>query len=215
MLSRTNFSQRFFTVNNLRISIVSAAAVATTVAFAGCAMNMGTPSNSMMDAGHNSSMMGTSNTNEFSTVDIMFAQTMTAHHQQAVEMSDLALATSTNLDVRALAQKIRDAQAPEITLMKSWLDKAGSSTTMGHSMEDMGQGMAGMMTDTEMTALKNATGANFDALFLKGMIAHHEGAIQMATMVTNSTNPDVKNLAEVIVSSQSAEIAEMKMMLAK
>ena len=75
--------------------------------------------------------------------------------------------------------------------------------------------MAGMMTDTEMTALKNATGANFDTLFLEGMIAHHEGAIQMATMVKNSTNPDVKKLAEAIVSSQSAEIAEMKMMLAK
>ena len=66
-----------------------------------------------------------------------------------------------------------------------------------------------------MTALKNATGANFDTLFLEGMIAHHEGAIQMATMVKNSTNPDVKKLAEAIVSSQSAEIAEMKMMLAK
>lgn len=215
MLSRTNFSQRFFTVNNLRISIVGAAAVATTVAFAGCAMNMGAPSNSMMDAGHNSSMMNSSNASEFSTADVMFAQTMTAHHQQAVEMSDLALATSTNLDVRALAQKIRDAQAPEITLMKSWLDKAGSTTMMGHSMNDMGMGMAGMMTDTEMTALKNATGANFDTLFLEGMIAHHEGAIQMATMVKNSTNPDVKKLAEAIVSSQSAEIAEMKMMLAK
>ena len=81
---------------------------------------------------------------------------------------------------------------------------------MGHDM-----GMDGMLSDDEMTALENATGAEFDRLFVKGMIAHHEGAIEMAQMVLNSNNAEAKALGEAIVSSQTAQIVTLKQLLAK
>lgn len=206
MFSRTNFSHTILTRTHVRTAGIVAAALATTVALAGCTMNMGTPDNGMM---------GSSNSSEFSNTDVMFAQMMIPHHQQAVDMSDLALATSTNPEVLALAQKIRDAQAPEIELMTSWIEKAGAATTMGHGMDDMGMGMGGMMSDEEMMALKNATGTAFDTLYLEGMIAHHEGALQMVKMISNSGNAEVKKLGDAIVTGQTAEIAQMKTMLAK
>lgn len=204
MFSRTNFSHTISTRTNIRTAGMLAAALATTVALSGCTINMGTPDNGMM---------GSSNSSEFSNTDVMFAQMMIPHHQQAVDMSDLALATSTNPEVLSLAQKIRGAQAPEIALMTSWIEKAGAATAMGHGMGDMGMG--GMMSDEEMTALKNATGTAFDTLYLEGMIAHHEGALQMVKMISNSGNSEVKRLGNAIVTGQTAEIAQMKTMLAK
>ena len=67
----------------------------------------------------------------------------------------------------------------------------------------------------EMMALKDATGSDFDTLYLEGMIAHHEGALDMVKMVANSNNAEVKKLSEAIVTSQTAEIAQMKTVLAK
>jgi uncharacterized protein (DUF305 family) len=144
--------------------------------------------------------------------DIMFAQMMIPHHEQAVEMSDFALLTSTNPEVLALAKDIRDAQAPEILQMKGWLKMSNSSLDMGHSM---GGGMGGMLSDSEVTTLKNATGKTFDTLFLNGMIAHHEGAIHMTLMIKDSANPEVKTLGENIVTSQTAQITLMKDMLSR
>ena len=213
MSSRTNFSASTARGKRLKIVGIAVATMAATVTLAGCTINSGTPDGSMMGSDSHNGMMGSSNSSEFSTTDVMFAQMMIPHHQQAVEMSDLALTTSTNPDVLALAQKIRDAQAPEIALMTSWLDTAGANTTMGHSMDDMG--MDGMLSGDEMTALKAATGTDFDTLYLQGMIGHHEGALQMVTMIANSSNADVKKLGAAIVTSQTAEIAQMKTLLAK
>ena len=154
--------------------------------------------------------MGNSSSNEsdYSSNDIMFAQMMIPHHQQAVEMSDLALSISTNENVLALARQIRAAQAPEITQMKAWLTAAGASSTMGHDM-----GMDGMLSDDEIDALSKATGNEFDKLFLSGMIAHHEGALAMVTMIEDSENDEARKLASDIKSSQSAEIELMKVYL--
>jgi uncharacterized protein (DUF305 family) len=216
MFSRTKFTQTGLAKRNARIAAITAVALASTVALAGCSIDMGVPDNSTMGNGSNNSMMGDSDSSEFSNTDVMFAQMMIPHHQQAVEMSDLALAISTNPKVLALAQKIRDAQAPESELMKSWLTKAGADTTMGHEMHDMGMGMGGMdgmMSEDKMTALAQATGTAFDTLYLEGMIAHHEGALQMVKMIANSSNADVMKLGEEIVAGQTAEIAQMKTML--
>ena len=213
MSSRTNFSRKAVRKNGLKFLGITGGAVAAAIALAGCTINIGTPGGSMMGGDSNNGMMGSSNSSEFSNTDVMFAQMMIPHHQQAVDMSDLALATSTNPDVLALAQKIKDAQAPEIELMRGWLDKAGANTTMGHGMDDMGMG--GMMSDEEMAALKDATGSDFDTLYLQGMITHHEGALQMVKMIANSTNAEVKKLGEAITTSQSAEITLMKTMLTK
>ena len=142
--------------------------------------------------------------------DAMFLQMMIPHHQQAVVMSDLALSTSKDAEVLKLAKQIRDAQAPEIIKMQGWLTDSGLSQDPGHSM---GDGMGGMLADSELSALKGSTGKAFDKLFLAGMIAHHEGAIHMVMMIENSSNSDVNNLGQEIVKSQSAEIELMKKIL--
>lgn len=169
----------------------------------GCTINIG-------GTGMNDSMMGNSeSTSGFSSNDIMFAQMMIPHHQQAVDMSTLAETRSTNPEILALAVQIKDAQAPEIKQMTAWLESAGAGMDMGHDM-----GMGGMLTDEQMTALSNASGAEFDKLYLQGMIAHHEGAIQMAQMIVGSNNAEAKELAAAIISSQTAEIEKMKTLLA-
>jgi len=129
---------------------------------------------------------------------------MIPHHEQAIEMSDFALKNSTNPEVLALAQEIKDAQAPEIEQMKSW--GASSMAHMGHMMD-------GMLSDEEMSALAAASGSEFDRLFLEGMIKHHEGAIDMAEMVIDSKNAEVAALANAIIEAQRAEIATMKELL--
>lgn len=166
----------------------------------------------MQFAGHDGDMddmngMGrnSSSQNEYSANDLMFAQMMIPHHQQAVEMSDLAIATSKNSKVLALARQIKAAQAPEIAQMKSWLKAAGQSL-----MGDHGMAMDGMLSDAEIAALKAATGNEFDKLFLAGMIGHHQGALDMVSMIEDSENEEARTLAANIKSSQSAEIETMK-----
>ena len=140
----------------------------------------------------------------YSSQDIMFAEMMIPHHQQAIEMSDLALQNSKNPEVLALAQQIKDAQAPEIEEMKSW--GASSDAHMGHMMD-------GMLSDDEMADLRMASGPEFDRLFLEGMIKHHEGAIEMAEMVVDSKSADVATLAKAIIEAQRTEISTMKKLL--
>ena len=144
--------------------------------------------------------------------DAMFLQMMIPHHEQAVVMSDLALSNSKDADVLKLAKQIRDAQAPEIIKMQGWLSDAGLSQDPGHSM---GDGMGGMLSDSEISTLKGSTGKAFDKLFLTGMIAHHEGAIHMVMMIENSPNSEISNLGKEIVKSQTAEIELMKQLLKK
>jgi uncharacterized protein (DUF305 family) len=146
----------------------------------------------------------------FSGDDIMFAQMMIPHHEQAIEMSTLAETRATNPEVKEIAAQIKAEQAPEIAQMKKWLTDPAASSHMGHSAH-----MDGMLTDAQMQALKNASGAEFDRLFLEGMIAHHEGAIEMAQMILNSKNAEAKALGEAIVSSQTAEVVILKQLLAK
>jgi uncharacterized protein (DUF305 family) len=169
--------------------------------------NEASPQSSMGSGG----MMGNGagDASALSTTDAMFLQMMIPHHEQAVEMSTLAETNSTNPEVLALATRIKSAQAPEIELMSKLLSEAGLPLMMDHSMGD--NGMMGMQ---DMTDLAAATGNAFDILYLTGMIAHHEGAVDMAKPVTSSENSDVKTLANNIISSQTAEIAEMTKLLA-
>jgi uncharacterized protein (DUF305 family) len=75
--------------------------------------------------------------------------------------------------------------------------------------------MSGMLSDSEMEKLAAAKGAEFDRLFLEGMIKHHEGAIDMAKEVVDSKNQSVMKLAEWIVSVQALEIETMRDLLGK
>jgi uncharacterized protein (DUF305 family) len=141
---------------------------------------------------------------EFSANDQMFAQMMIPHHEQAIEMSKLALAISKDSEVLQLAEQIESAQGPEIEQMKSW--GASDSDHAGHAMD-------GMLSDSEMEELTKATGSEFDRLFLEGMIKHHEGAIEMAQMVLDSDNAKAAKLGKEIVRTQQAEINQMQDLL--
>jgi uncharacterized protein (DUF305 family) len=151
-----------------------------------------------------------SNSN-YTGADIMFLQMMIPHHQQAVDISNLAMKTSKDAELLALAKKIAADQAAEIIQMKAWLKDAGAGTDMGHSME----GMGGMLNDAELSALNAETGTKFDLLWLKGMTGHHDGAIHMTTMIRDASNPDIKAFGEKVVADQSAQIEQMQAMIAR
>ena len=144
---------------------------------------------------------------DYSADDIAFAEQMIPHHEQAIEMSEIALLNTTNPEILQIAQQIKDAQSPEIELMKSWTG-VKASTHSGHLME-------GMLSQSELSELRAAQGKDFDLLFLQGMIKHHEGAIVMAQDVANSKNQDVANLSASIIAAQKLEIATMEELLLK
>jgi uncharacterized protein (DUF305 family) len=153
--------------------------------------------------------------------DITFASDMIPHHQQALEMADLAASKATTAQVKSLAADIKAAQDPEIRTMSGWLTQWGQpvpSASGGHDMADMSHGegatMDGMMTDEQMQQLEAASGADFDRLWLELMIKHHEGAVSMATTAGRAgKSAEVKALAEQIVEAQKAEIATMQQVL--
>jgi len=167
--------------------------------------NSGSP---MSHSGHGSRSSNEDASSTYSEDELMFASMMIPHHSQAVTMSELALANTTNSEILSLATAIRDAQGPEITQMQSWLDASNYSESHAHHME-----MSGMLADEELAELSSANGSTFDRLFLQGMIAHHQGAIDMLSMIKNSTNSEVKKLSADILTSQSAEIEAMKALL--
>lgn len=146
------------------------------------------------------------------STDVAFVQGMIPHHRQAVEMAELALVPTVQAGakVKDLAGRIKNAQGPEINMMEGWLSQWGEAETAG------GHQASGMMTQQDLTSLTQAGGDQFDDTWLNMMLAHHEGAVEMAQSVkAEGSNPDVKSLADRIVSAQQAEIAEMKDLLAR
>ncbi len=191
-----------------RRALFLGSALALTATLSACTINIGTGTDTYGNHMDDHGMMGDSDST-MGTMDLMFAQMMIPHHEQAIVMSELILESTDNADIRTLAEQIKGAQAPEIEQMKGWLDDANTSHQMDHDM-----GMDGMLSDSEMAELEAATGVERDRLFLEGMIAHHEGAIQMASMITDSQNAEARALGEAIVENQSAEIGFMKELLA-
>lgn len=149
--------------------------------------------------------------------DVMFAQMMIPHHEQAVEMADLALEKDgVSAEVKDLATDIKAAQDPEIKTMSEWLTEWKAPASASNGMDHGGghDAGAGMMSDDDMQALQAAEGAEFDEQWLTMMIEHHEGAVEMAKDVLKTTkDPEVKALAEAVVSGQEAEISTMQGLL--
>ncbi|MHA7270160.1 DUF305 domain-containing protein [Arthrobacter sp. HLT1-20] len=190
---------------------VSATIVAAMIALAGC--STGTDGGSMpsMNHGDSTTTQAPVTVGEHNSADTMFAQMMIPHHTQAVEMSDIMLAkTGLDAKITALATDIKAAQDPEIKKMTTWLTGWTEPTVMAgdHSM-------SGMMSAADLDKLKAAEGAEASKLFLTQMIAHHEGAVAMATSeVTGGKNANAVTLAKSIVASQESEIKDMKDLLA-
>ena len=203
----------------LRTFAMPIAALAATLALASCGSGSDQDANGM--GGTSSSApagKGIPAVGDKNKADIAFAKDMIPHHAQAVEMASMADSQATDPKVKALAAKIKGAQGPEITQMSGWLSGWGEpvpSTGDGHAMSGMSGQTDGMMSADEMTDLGKATGSGFDRMWLKAMVRHHEGAVQMAkTELAEGTNPDAKKLAQAVIDSQSAEITEMGTILA-
>lgn len=157
---------------------------------------------------------GSSETNEaaaadadFNGADVTFAQGMIPHHQQAVEMADLADGRAESPEVVDLAERIKAAQDPEIEQLQGWLEDWGQE--MPEAMDH--GGMAGMMSQDDMATLEEASGAEFDEMFLTMMIEHHEGAVEQAeTELDDGQSTEATELAQTIIDAQQAEIEEMQ-----
>ena len=156
---------------------------------------------------------------EHNDADVMFAQMMIPHHQQAVEMSEMLLAKDEiPAEVAEFAQKVIDAQGPEIERMNAMLTAWGEDPV---DMGDMGDmegmdhgGMSGMMSEEDMAALEQAQGTEAARLYLEQMTAHHQGAVDMAKdEAKDGQNPQAVQLAEQVIADQEAEITEMEQML--
>jgi uncharacterized protein (DUF305 family) len=196
----------------LRRILLPVTAVAMFALAAGC----GGDDMGGMDHGSTSGTQSTaasgSTSAAFNDADVTFAQNMIAHHQQAVEMADLAATRAGNAQAKTLAAQIKAAQQPEIDKMTAWLTAWGKPVVPagGHG----GHSMPGMMSTQDMDKLKAAGGAAFDKQFAQMMIDHHTGAIEMAREVQkNGTNAEVKTLAADIEKSQQAEIELLKKLL--
>lgn len=154
----------------------------------------------------------------FNDADVTFAQGMIPHHQQAIEMAQMASERAQDPRVLDLASRIKAAQQPEIDTLTGWLkdwgvedDGMGGMGGMDHGSMNHG---GGMMSEEDMNALMNAKGAEFDRLFLEQMIEHHTGAVEMATTEAGEgQNTEALAMANNIRDTQNAEIAEMKQML--
>jgi uncharacterized protein (DUF305 family) len=164
-----------------------------------------------------------------SPADVEFMQGMIMHHSQAVEMTALMASHTENKDLRSLGARISSSQSDEIRFMRRWLATRGETDSMPgmanmnmSKTDDSSDAMAlmpGMLTAKQMEALRKATGAEFDRLFLIGMIQHHGGALTMVKGLfeTPGAGQDAElfNFATDADNTQRAEIKIMQGMLEK
>jgi uncharacterized protein (DUF305 family) len=152
---------------------------------------------------------------DHNAADVAFAQEMIPHHRQAVEMAAMVPSRTTNPDVRMMATHISWDQQAEIRTMTGLLAQWGEPVAMDHGgmpgMPGMVDGvMPGMVDGATMTQIQSLSGPAFDELWITSMIDHHQGAVTMAhTEIADGQSPDAKKLAEMIISAQQREIAQM------
>ncbi|GAA4563221.1 DUF305 domain-containing protein [Micromonospora coerulea] len=147
------------------------------------------------------------------SMDVWFVRMMIPHHAQALEMAALAPDRAADSDVRALADRIRASQGPEIDMMRGWLQNRGLSPEVaGH---DHGT-MRGMQSPEAMRQLAAARGAEFDRLFVRMMTEHHQGAVEMATnLLKVGSDLTLSEFANSVATEQAVEINRMHELLAR
>lgn len=155
--------------------------------------------------------------------DVWFVRNMIPHHQQAIVLCDIVLGKE-GIDpkVADLANRIKAEQGPEMQQMQNWLTEWGNpampsetpSMKPGNTSQDPHGGMPGMLSDQEVNDLRGAQGHDASVMFLTQMIAHHQGAIDMAqTEVEEGQYPPAVQLAKTIATRQQQEVDEMKNLL--
>ncbi|MGW5652127.1 DUF305 domain-containing protein [Streptomyces humi] len=193
-------------------------ALTATAALALTACGGGDDSAGTTHASHSAAAGGTASATAgaHNAQDVSFAQAMIPHHRQAVEMASLAAGRASSAQVKDLAGRIEKAQDPEIDTMTGWLKAWGEDVPMAGMDHSGHSGMAGMMSDKDMTMLKQAKGTDFDKMFLTMMVQHHQGAVEMAgTEQAKGAYAPATSMAGSIVTGQNAEIKEMNKLLGK
>ena len=163
------------------------------------------PMNSNMPMNH--SEMKSSPNAATAPYDLQFIDTMTAHHQGAIEMAKMIDGKTTNADLKKFAAQIITDQEKEIAQMKEWREKWFTGKPPAMNME-----MAGMADSMkmDMSKLSNAKDKECDLMFLEMMIPHHQGAITMSKeALQKSEKAELKTLANQIIKAQEAEIKMM------
>jgi len=157
---------------------------------------------------------GVSNSDQDADAGVRFMQGMIHHHAQALVMTDLIPARTGSEEIRTLGRRIEVSQKDEIARMRRWLEARGEAVPEGHAHGPL---MPGMLTDEDLARLADATGAEFDRLFLEYMIRHHEGALVMVADLLSTEGaelgPEIFQLASHVDADQRAEIARMRGML--
>jgi uncharacterized protein (DUF305 family) len=148
----------------------------------------------------------------FTKADVEFMQGMIAHHAQAIVMSRMAASHGANPQVLKLSTKIDQSQVPEIRIMQIWLqsnNQFAPDTSSWHTVR-----MSGMLTDAQLTELDAAKGVAFDRAYLRMMIQHHAGALQMVDDLFNTPEAgqevNVNTFANDVATTQTTEIGIME-----
>lgn len=195
-------------------------ALVLTAALAGCSTGSGSPSGDGSAPAASGSAEAPAEVND---VDTHFVAMMTPHHEQAVEMSELILAVDgVSEPTRDLAQRILDGQTEEIGTMLGWADAWGMDDLMQmHSVHVAN----GMLTSDQMGSLERLADASAgdatavaetERTFLELMHSHHEGAIAMTQgEIEGGGHAGLRDLAQVMVDVQTAEMAEMDTLLGR
>jgi uncharacterized protein (DUF305 family) len=149
--------------------------------------------------------------------DLRFMQDMMRHHAQALEMAALVPARTEREEMRLLAQRIDVSQADEIKTIRQWLEERNLPGSADHATHGAAEAMPGMLTDAEMALLREARGRDFDRLFLRLMIKHHEGAIAMVNDLFEQPGAGQESnvfvFATDVLADQQMEIARMTRMI--
>ncbi|WP_215449579.1 DUF305 domain-containing protein [Streptomyces sp. ATCC 21386] len=163
------------------------------------------------DSGSSGTGSSDTGSGDFNDADVAFAQMMIPHHEQALDMAELADGRASDTELKGIAEQIEKAQDPEIKAMKEWL-RSWDKPTAVESMPGMdhGSGGDGMMSDADMRQLKGMKGSEFDKMFAEMMIQHHNGAITMAEDERkNGKNDAAVKMADDIVKGQTAEVEQL------
>jgi len=188
-----------------RMSPAAGVMLAVLLAVTGCAGTAG-DDDDMPGTDHSSGAAVDANED-----DIEFAQTMIAHHQQAIAASEIvAEKEDVDASVTELADRITVAYETDIDQLETWLEEWHAEADDDVEADDA----EGMITDADLDSLRNASGADAGSLYLEQMIADHEGAIDIAEEhIEEGKNPGAIDLSKKIVATQALEIERMKEIL--